>query len=259
MVFRYDTRFRLDSACTRLTDLGYLVHVVEAAEWTSVDDMYSALALALSYRREYGGSLDAMSDVFTDVGTFDFGSDPSTTGTVLAIADFDVLMSIDRRTAVSLLDIFAGEARLAGLNGHPMLCLVESTDTGIGPVTGRPVNLGTVWDVEPDPPDPLGDNEIVELIVSLHATGTGALEFGERLRPIVADLLADGGRWQILDVERAFRIGIRGEGDLNVVSDGLVHRLFAAGLQFDQLSTRTYPEGTEEYDAALVRYPNLEA
>lgn len=32
-VFRYAARFQFDSACTRLTDLGYLVHEFDAQEW----------------------------------------------------------------------------------------------------------------------------------------------------------------------------------------------------------------------------------
>lgn len=50
-VFRYDNRFQLDSAADRLSGLGYLVHRIDADAWTSLGDMYDALARSLSYPR----------------------------------------------------------------------------------------------------------------------------------------------------------------------------------------------------------------
>lgn len=50
-VFRYDTAFPLDSACGRLTGLGYLVHRIDAHAWTSVEDMYDAFAHAIPSTR----------------------------------------------------------------------------------------------------------------------------------------------------------------------------------------------------------------
>ncbi|WP_204164752.1 hypothetical protein [Rhodococcus oxybenzonivorans] len=75
-VFRYDSRFQLDSACNRLSDLDYLVHRIDAQAWTSVEDMFDPFSEAMGCQRSYGGSVAAFDDVFADVGIFAFGSDP---------------------------------------------------------------------------------------------------------------------------------------------------------------------------------------
>ncbi|MFI6432895.1 barstar family protein [Rhodococcus oryzae] len=282
-VFRYDTRFQLDSACNRLTGLGYLVHRIDANDWTSVDDMYDAFAQAMSYRRSYGGSLSAFSDVFADVGTYNFGSDPETTGTVLAIAGFDTLNSVDSRTARVILDVFAREARLAALYGHPMLCLVESNATDLGKVGGIDVHHGSVWDVEPDPPDPFHPGDLVEHVLQVFVTDPA--EYVADLRPVLTDLLATIGRWQVLEpvlisdptaVNDAkcnarhlpqplppdarlwqISIGIRGEGDQTELGDQLVHAHHDAGLHFEGMFSRFYAAGTKELEHALNGYPEL--
>lgn len=282
-VFRYDTAFALDSACGRLTGLGYLVHRIDAHAWTSVEDMYDAFAQALSYPRSYGGSVDAFGDVFADVSTYIFGSDPKTTGTVLSIADFDTLMGIDARTARVILDVFARQARLAGLYGHPMLCLVESTTPDLGPVGGINVHRGSVWDVEPDPPDPFHPDDLVEHILQIFVPDLA--DYLAALRPVLTDLLAPIGRFQVLapvlitdpaavhDARHnaghrprplspdarlwQISIGIRGEGDHNELGDRLAHAHHDAGLHFEGMFSRFYAAGTEEHEHAVSRYPEL--
>lgn len=282
-VFRYDTLFQLDSACGRLAGLGYLVHRIDAGDWTSIEDMYDAFARAMSYRRSYGGSLDAMSDVFADVGTYDFGSDPATTGTVLAIAGFDTLLGIDPWTGQSILDIFARQARLAGLYGHPMLCLVESTATDLGPVGGTGVYRGSVSDAAPDPPQPFDADDVVEHILQVYVPDPG--DYVTALRSILSGLLARVGRWEILgplpitdaravgDARRNARsrpqplppdsrlwqvsVGIRGEGDFDTLGDRLVHAHYDAGLHFEGMASRIHRAGTPELVEALARYRGL--
>ncbi|PBC37014.1 hypothetical protein CJ179_41775 [Rhodococcus sp. ACS1] len=282
-VFRYDTRFQLDSACDRLTGLGYLVQRIDAHEWSSVEDMFDAFAEAMGYQRAYGGSTSAFSDVFADVGTFDFGSDPDSTGTVLAIAGFDTLMSLDDRTAHLILDHFAREARLAGLYAHPMLCLIESAaDHRLEPVGGYNVLRGSVWDSEPDLPWPFHDTDIVEYVFRIYATDAGAVEYIAALRALLAAALADIGRWQILGPSPASEaaaklseehrpeplpagthlldvsIGIRGEGDHTTLGDSLVHLLQeVGGLRFDYMFSAFYPAGTESREKAMRRYQAL--
>ena len=281
-VYRYDTAFQLDSACTRLTDLGYLVHRIDAHPWTSVGDMHTAFAEAMSFPAYYGRNLDAFDDVLSDVARFDYGSDPASSGTVLAIAGYDTLAGIDRRTAGVVLDIFAAQARLAALYAHPMLCLVESTVTDYPPVGGRPVYFGSVWDVEPDPPAPFHDADIVEYVLQIYASDAGADEYVAALRPVLADALADIGRWQILGPtpvsERTAEfhakcrgepppagtrllevsIGLRGEGDHTMLGDSLVHILHGVGGQrFEQMISGFYPAGSEARDEALGRYQEL--
>ncbi|BAH56153.1 barstar family protein [Rhodococcus opacus] len=280
-VYRYDTAFQLDSACTRLTDLGYLVHHIEAELWTTVADMHTAFANAMSFPAYYGRNLDAFNDVLRDVAMFDYGSDPTSSGTVLAIADYDTLAGIDRRTAGEVLDIFAFQARLAALYGHPMLCLAESTVTDYPPVGGRPVYFGSVWDVEPDPPAPFHEGDLVENVLQIYADETGASEYVAALNTVLTDTLTPLGRWQILDPVLASErtalfhaehrpeppppgtqlweifIGLRGTGDHNLLGDQLVHVLSDTGIHFDQLITRFYAAGTEDRGQALSNYPDL--
>ncbi|HEY5858291.1 MAG TPA: barstar family protein, partial [Aldersonia sp.] len=280
-VHRYDTAFQLDSACLRLTDLGYLVHRIDAHGWVTVADMHTAFAQTLSFPAYYGRNLDAFNDVLSDVARFDYGSDPNSAGTALAVAGYDTLAEIDRRTAGVVLDIFAVQARLAALYAHPMLCLVESTVADYPPVGGRPVYLGSVWDVEPDPPAPFHDEDLVENVVQIYADETGASKYAATLREVVADTLTPLGRWQILDPVLASErtalfhaqhrpeppppgtrlweifIGLRGTGDHNILGDQLVHVLSDAGLHFDQLTTRFYAAGTEELGHAMSQYHDL--
>ncbi|MFD4467529.1 barstar family protein [Rhodococcus sp. NPDC058505] len=280
-VHRYDTAFHLRAACDRLAGLGYLVHRIDGSRWTSASDMFDALADAMSYRRSYGGSTSALADVFADVGAFDFGSDPATTGTVLAIAGFDTVAGTDRRTAHLVLDHFAREARLAGLYGHPMLCLVESAARDLGPVGGVDVHRGSVWDAEPDPPWPFHDTDIVEHLVHAYLTEPAGAEYVAALREVLTDALAGIGRWQVVGpapvpestarFHERYRsepppvgtrlmevsIGIRGEGDHTALADKLVRVVHDAGLQFDEVISGFHPAGSEAREAALTRFPEL--
>lgn len=282
-VFRYGSRFQLDSASDRLTDLGYVVHRIEAHGWTSLEDMYDAFAQAMSYPRSYGIGLDALSDVFADVGTYYFGSDPETAGTVLSIAGFDALVRLDPRTARLVLDCFAREARLAGLYAHPMLCLVESAATDLGPVGGIDVSVGSVWDVEPAPPDPFHPGDLVEFTLQVYVPDP--TEYAVGLRSILSQLLAPIGRWQTLgptlisdpnSVRDArnnaasrpqplppdsklweFSIGIRGEGDHDQLADQLVHDHYNAGLHFEQMASTIHAAGAGGLAHALTGFPQL--
>jgi len=280
-VHRYDTAFQLDSACHRLTDLRYLVHRIDAHAWVTVGDMHTAFAQVMSFPAYYGRNLDAFDDVLSDVARFDYGSDPNSVGTVVAVAGYDTLTGIDRRTADAVLDIFAVQARVAALYAHPMLCLVESTITDYPPVGGRPVCRGSVWDVAPDPPAPFHDKDLVESVVQIYADEPGAAMYTAALREVLADTLRPLGRWQILDpvptsertalVHAEHRpdpppprtrlweifIGLRGTGDHTILGGQLVHVLFDAGTHFDQLATRFYPAGTEEHRQVMRQYPGL--
>lgn len=277
-VVRYDTRFQLDSAGNRLADLGYLVHRIDAHNWTSLDDMYDALAHTLSYQRSYGASLAAFDDVFADIGTYDFGSDPETTGTVLAIAGFDTVIGIDAFTAHGILNAFARQARLTALYGHPMLCLVESTATDLERVGGIKICRGSTWDTEPDPPRPFRSTDILEYVLHLHAeSDAAAANYAAALRPILDECLDGVDRWQILgpttasvDTARHLRlspegrqnmlitVGIRGEGDQAILDETIDDALPAvAGVTLDSMFTMFSPAGTEAHSKALRKYASL--
>lgn len=281
-VHRYDTRFQLDSAGYLLADLGYLVHRVDGRRWTALSDMFEALAGALGYQPSYGGSVAALSDVFADVGTFTFGSDPGATGTVLAIGGFDTAVQLDQKSAHLVLDHFAREARLAGLYGHPMMCLVESAATDLGPVGRYSVHRGSVWDAEPDPPWPFHDTDIVEHVLQIHATDPDGSAYVAAIRQVLSSALAEVGRWQVIGPspvsEQSARFhlrhrpepppagtrmlevsfGIRGEGDHTRLGDTLVHTLHDAELSFDQMISRFHPAGSNAHSRALARFPELQ-
>lgn len=282
-VARYENAFQLASANDRLAALGYLVHRMDAHTWTSLSDMYDAFADSLSYPRSYGGSLDALSDVFDDVGTYTLGSDPHTTGTVVCIASFDTLITIDTRRASALLDIFARSARLAALYAHPMLCLVETTNTELGRVGGMEVLLGSIWDTPPDPPSPFGYDDLLDYEIQILTAEP--LEYVAALRVILKQVLASVGRWQVLDPvviadeeavsqarQRAeqggfspppgaelwkIAVGIRGEGDHDELDSELIHAHQTAGLPFEWISSTKYPAGTDWPTKGMNLYPNL--
>lgn len=281
-VFRYDTRFQLDSACARLSDLGYLVHRIDAHSWTSVEDMFDAFSEAMGYRRAYGGSVDAFDDVFADVGTFAFGSDPNATGTVLAIAGYDTLVALDGPTARIILDVFAREARLPGLYGHPMLCLVESTTTDLGPIGGTKVLLGSVWDLPPDPPKPFHDTDLIEFVVRFFSSESELADHLEMLRTALTDTLVAVGRWEMRPPELAparispppahlrdeltddgkrqlweVCIGVRGEGDFNGVDEEIYDRARHSGIVFGGTESRMYPLEQQYREPFLSRYSTL--
>ncbi|MDZ7917400.1 MAG: barstar family protein [Rhodococcus sp. (in: high G+C Gram-positive bacteria)] len=278
-MFRYATRFQFDSACTRLTDLGYLVHELEAQEWTSVTDMHAEFAASVSFPDYYGKNLDAFNDVLSDVATFSYGSDPATVGTVLAIADFDVLLHIDHRTGRSILEIFARQARLAALYGHPMLCLVQTIAADLGTVGDVDVYEGTAWDTPPDPPVPFEEADVLEFGFQIYATSDEAADYVSALDQVIAPVLGEIGRWQILDPalvpENSVRfhrehpstrrqpgqqfwdvfIGVRGVGDAMALGEEIFRTVERSGMLFEQMSQTLYNIGYQE--AAFEKYQEL--
>jgi len=133
-VHRYGDAAELGGGSGALTGLGYRVHELDAARWRSREDIYQALAATLSFPAHFGRNLDALLDALRDVAEYEYGSDPASTGTVLAIRNFDQVIELDRRLAHGLLDVFALAARYAALLGHPMLCLVATRHSDLGPV-----------------------------------------------------------------------------------------------------------------------------
>jgi hypothetical protein len=137
-VHRVDTSDELRVAADRLAELGYAVHRLAGAGWRTRDDVYAALAAALSFPGYQGRNLDALDDCLRDVAEFEYGGDPAAAGTVLAIDDGDRLAAVGPGFAHALLDVFAGAAQYAALLGHPMLCVVATT-ADLAPVGARPV------------------------------------------------------------------------------------------------------------------------
>ncbi|UTT51201.1 barstar family protein [Rhodococcus gordoniae] len=281
-VVRYETAFQLTSACARLTDLGYITHEIDAATWTTVEDMHTTFAQTMSFPAYYGRNLDAFNDVLRDVATFDYGSDPVSTGTVLAIAHYDTLVDLDRYTAEKVLHIFAVQARMAGLYGHPMLCLVHTQATDLGRVGGVVVHEGSVWDTEPDPPRPFGATDRLEFVVQFFSTSAELGDALDTLRNVLAEPLSAVGRWMMLDPEPAtgavssppenlleeltdggrrglmqVSIGVRGEGDYSALDEKIYARAQSSGIVFVGTSSRIYPADSHEGRHFASKYPGL--
>lgn len=279
-VHRYKDRFSLDTACGHLSDLDYVVHSFDAASWHNVPDMHTDFAATMSFPGYYGRNLDALNDVLSDVGRYSYGSDADSAGTVLAIADYDSFLKLDRRTALVVLDIFASQARLAALYGHAMLCLIESTDNDLGRVGGLSVPCATVSEYPPDPPEPFDESVVIEFSFQFYATVAEAEKYAADLLSATSPILDQVGRHQtriVLASERAgqsdkrhscsgrerqpgqklfdISIGARGRGDRSVLGDQIFHAVTAAKLPFEQM-TET-PFGGPYVADALERYPTL--
>ena len=282
-VFRFDTVFQLDSACTHLNDLDYLVHRIDGHRWSSTADMYDAFAQVLSYDPSYGRGPDAVADALSDVAAYTFGADPAATGTVVAVTGFDTLLRLDRRIAQLTLDSFARQARLAGLYGHPMLCLVHTSATDLGRVGGIEVQRGNVWDAEPDPPQPFEIPDRVEFIVRFFGSEAELADAVAALHSALTETLSAVGRWQMLAPEPApdpaalppahqraeatdagrrqllwqVSIGVRGAGDYTVLGELIYHRARVSGIVFAGTISRIYPIGARYRADFAARFPAL--
>lgn len=120
-ICHYSNRFELDSACRRLQELTYRVHRFDASSWTTINDCLEGMAESLEYSPSYGGSVDALPDVFFDLGTFLIGNARDARGTVLAFSNFDSLIDIDRDLTNYIIQAFARWSRFAALCAHPMI------------------------------------------------------------------------------------------------------------------------------------------
>ncbi|WP_305094470.1 barstar family protein [Prescottella sp. R16] len=256
-IARYTSAFDFAAAQHRLRGLGYRVHLLDAADWSTTQDLHEAVASALDFPSWYGRNLDALNDLLSDVGSFRLGGDDSVTGTVFAIDHFDQLTAIDRHTAVALLDIIADHSRFAGLLGHAMLCLIATDDATLGKVGGSRVYAGPTWDVEPDPPVPFTGTDVAYIVFQAVADASGADRAVAALRP----LLEQFDRVQVPTPQQATReeasnfykydsqvrdegasvyrigIGIRGTGDLEQLWDELDTRLRSVGYNAESFGS----------------------
>jgi hypothetical protein len=144
-IVRCRNREVLNELAVELEGLGYLVRRLHASLWVDEATMHRDLAAGLGLPDYYGHNLDALNDMFRDLGAFDLHGTEHTrgaasTGTVLAVEGFETFTARMPRTAHLFLDMFAVQARAALLGLHPMLCLVEST-VGIAPVGATDTEL----------------------------------------------------------------------------------------------------------------------
>ncbi|KZF05814.1 hypothetical protein A2J04_23645 [Rhodococcus sp. EPR-279] len=279
-VHRYKDRFSLDTATGHLSDLNYLIHSFDAKSWSAVSQMYSAFAASMSFPDDYGQGLDTFNDVLSDVASYQYGSDPNCRGTVLAITDFDSLVNLDRHTAVTLLDVFARQARLAALFGHAMLCLVESADGNLGRAGGSDVHAASVSELPPDPPELFDESIIVEFGFQFYATDSESRSFAAAVESAAVPVLDEVGRYETrtnLTSERAgqfdeihsssgrrrrpgqrlfdINIAVRGRGDRSTLGERVFHAVSAAKLPFEQMYETVFSGDT--LDVAVKHYPSL--
>jgi hypothetical protein len=125
-VHRYDTANEMDQTAVLLAELGYTVYRLDAGNWQHEKEMHAILAAKLNFPEYYGHNLDALNDSLRDVAEYRYGSDPSTTGTVFALAGYEPFTRRSPELAQAVLEIFAGNARHGLLVGHPMLCLISA-------------------------------------------------------------------------------------------------------------------------------------
>lgn len=78
-VHRYRDGHALEATCAGLTELGYLVHRLDAQGWADAAALRTALATTLNFPSYYGRNLDALGDVLSDVAEYAYGSDSTTT------------------------------------------------------------------------------------------------------------------------------------------------------------------------------------
>lgn len=130
-----------DETLAWLTDHGYVVHRMNAAEWTTQADFHRDVKAALDFPDYYGHNLDAFNDCMRDVAHYEYGTSRDATGTILAFTGYDAFTAHEPRAAQVILDIVANTARTAMLVGHRMLCLLQSNDPNLAfaPVGGTPV------------------------------------------------------------------------------------------------------------------------
>ena len=113
---------------SQLREDGYQLFELDTSAWNSTDTALLSLATALSFPDYFGRNLNALVDCLRDVATFDYGSDADSTGTVIALDNFDEFARhTDMNLAWTLLDVFAATARLAILIGHRASCLFGQT------------------------------------------------------------------------------------------------------------------------------------
>jgi hypothetical protein len=145
-VHRVDRRDLFEAGLLKLAELGYAVHTASAAGWQTAKDMHRALATLFNSWDCADAHLRPLDDLLFDVASYGCGSDPANAGTVLALTEFDSFVAREPMGAYSLLDSFATQGRCALLDGHSMLCIVES-ETHFEAVGGTPVVLAdTHWE-----------------------------------------------------------------------------------------------------------------
>jgi hypothetical protein len=119
------------ATCRELEVDGYVVVTLDAASWDSTGAALLAFGDALDFPDYFSKNINALVDCLRDVATFEYGSNPDSTGTVIALDAYDVFNELNGELAWTLLDILADTARKALLVGHRFIVIVRSSDPHI--------------------------------------------------------------------------------------------------------------------------------
>ena len=136
-------RALLDETADWLAKSGYHVVALDAAGWTTEEDLHRDIAAALDFPDYYGHNLNALNDCLRDVADQEYGWPAEAAGLVLAFTGYDRFVAASPQVAQIVLDIVAGQARSALLFGRRLLVLVQTDDPQLSfdPVGALPV----VW------------------------------------------------------------------------------------------------------------------
>ncbi|MGH2768386.1 MAG: barstar family protein [Actinomycetota bacterium] len=118
----------LDEAVRWLEENGYAIRQMDAAGWRSDDDLHDAMSRALDFPDYYGRNLNALLDCLEDVATYEYGSDPTSSGTAVVVLGYDAFTAWDKDLAQRVLHLVALAGRRALLVGHRMIFLIQSND-----------------------------------------------------------------------------------------------------------------------------------
>ena len=132
-----------DAAQGDLADVGYHLVKLDAGRWETTESALLAIGRVFDFPDYYGKNLNALVDCLRDVATFNYGSDPKSSGTAVVVDRFDRLAERDLDLAWTLLDILADTGRQALLIGHRFIVIVRSDDPALllKPVGATP----TMW------------------------------------------------------------------------------------------------------------------
>lgn len=112
-----------DQKIAWLSEHGYQVVRVDAAHWSTEEDLHRDLAAALDFPDYYGRNLDALNDCMRDVVAQEYGWEPGTAGLALVFTGYDAFAKRSPRVARIVLDIMADQSRNAARFGRRFVCL----------------------------------------------------------------------------------------------------------------------------------------
>lgn len=114
----------LDEDCTWFNDHRFEVFDLDCRSWTR-KNFHKKLKEGLRFPEYYGENLDAFEDCLEDMFNQDYR------GLVLVFRNFDQLVEQDRSSSEALLDIIACASREWLVEGHKLICLIQSNDPNL--------------------------------------------------------------------------------------------------------------------------------